>query len=279
MSARAAADAADAEVLAQVPYLAQVVAGLDAAVDEALAVRCAALGPQQLAALLRQLCRVRSRLDAAVLRCVKAVDDRDDVVPTARPGTAAAAFLQHSLGLEGRQARREADAARLLDPDTGDLPRLGAAHAAGQVSGGHVQVAVRLHHRLPASVREALIPVVDPVTGEQREARCLDVIDAMLAGQAPGLSVPAFGRVADRLREHLNPPGPDTADQRRYLQLTSLPDGSLLGRFACGPAQAVALTTVIAAGAGPQPGTAIDQHGIEQRIPDPRPPAPAGWTP
>src|SRR3954467_5074358 len=48
---------------------------------------------------------------------------------------------------------------------------------------------------------------------------------------------------------------------------------SLLGRFACGPAQALTLTTVLAALAGPRPGKAVDADGVEHDLPHDRPPA------
>ncbi len=71
----------------------------------------------------------------------------------------------------------------------------------------------------------------------------------------------------------LDPPRPGDAHRRRYLHLSRLPDGSLLGRFACGPAQALTLTTVLAALAGPRPGKAIDADGVEHDLPDERTPA------
>jgi Domain of unknown function (DUF222)/HNH endonuclease len=233
-------------------------------------VRWATVGAEQVAAAVRALYREQSRLGAAALRAVKAVDDRDDVVPIARPGTAAASFLQHSVGLERRQALLEAEAARLLDGHTGDLPAVGDAYAAGETSRAHVEVCARVHRRLSATVREGFMPVVDPVTAEQRDARCIEVADSTLAAQARVLGVAEFRHVADRLIEYLNPPGPDDAHQRRYLHLNVLADGSLLGRFACGPAQALALTTAIEAGAALRPGTGLDEHGIEHQIPDER---------
>ncbi len=73
--------------------------------------------------------------------------------------------------------------------------------------------------------------------------------------------------------QDLDPPRPGDAHRRRYLHLSRLPDGSLLGRFACGPAQALTLTTVLAALAGPRPGKAIDADGVERDLPDERTPA------
>ena len=69
-----------------------------------------------------------------------------------------------------------------------------------------------------------------------------------------------------RLVEHLDPPSPEGAHERRYLHLSQLPDGSLVGRFACGPAQALAFQAVIEAGAAPQPGRAVDADGVERDL-------------
>src|SRR3954452_20613117 len=112
------------------------------------------------------------------------------------------------------------------------------------------------------------MPVTDPVTGEVREERCIRVVDAALARHARGYTVPEFTRIADRIVTDLDPPRPGDAPRRRYLHLSRLPDGSVLGRFACGPAQALTLTTVLAALAGPRPGKAIHSGGAKHPLPD-----------
>jgi hypothetical protein len=86
LAAAQARRVADADAIADTAFLADLMAAFNAAVDDALQVRWPALSAEQLAALVRLLYRVRSRLDATVLAAVKAVDDRDDVVPVARPG-------------------------------------------------------------------------------------------------------------------------------------------------------------------------------------------------
>ena len=154
-----------------------------------------------------------------------------------------------------------------------DLAGIGAAYAAGEITRAHLDVAVGVHRRLHASVREQVMPVTDPVTGEVRDERCIRVVDAALAEHARGYTVPEFTRIADRIVQDLDPPRPGDAHRRRYLHLSRLPDGSLLGRFACGPAQALTLTTILAALAGPRPGKAIDADGVEHDLPDERTPA------
>ncbi len=273
ISTRQAQAAKDAEVLAGVPFVAEALARMAAGVDDLLAVRWAALAAPEVAATVRVLAGLQARLDAAVLASIKAVDDREDLVPAARAKTAGARFLQHALHWDRRAAARQAETARLLDGDTGELAAVGAAYAAGAITRGHVEVTTSVHRRLHARVRDALIPIVDPVTGEESQRRCIEVVAAVLARQAQALTVPEFRRAADQLVEHLDPPSPDGAHQRRYLHLAQLPDGSLIGKFACGPAQALAFAAIIAAGAAPRPGTGIDPDGIEHSLPDERTPA------
>jgi len=270
VAARRAQAAADARALASAPYVCEALERLRAAIDDLQAVRWPAVGAEQMAAAVRVLYAQHSRLDAAVLAAVRALDDRDDVVPRARPKTAGARFLHHALGLDRRVAARHAITASLLFADAGDLSAVGHAYADGLITRGHVDIAATVHHRLHASVRDQLIPVVDPATGEQGERRCIAVVDAVLARQSQVVSVPELKQIADRLIEHLDPPTPDGAHERRYLHLSPLPDGSLVGKFACGPAQALAFQAVIAAAAAPQPGSAIDPDGTEHVLPDER---------
>ncbi len=183
-----------------------------------------------------------------------------------------ARFLRDALGWDHAAAARHAGTARLLDPNGGDLPAVGQAYAAGDITRGHVEVAAGVHRRLSPRVRDTLIPVIDEVTGEEVERRCIVVVDAVLARQARGLDVPQARAAADRLIQHLDPPSPQGTHRRRHLHLTRLPDGSLQGRFACGPTQALAFHAVIAAGAAPHPGHAIDPDGIEHPLPDDRTP-------
>jgi hypothetical protein len=191
------------------------------------------------------------------------LDGHDD--GRSRPGaqSVAAGFLQHGLGVERHRARREAVAAALLDRDAGDLRVVGAALAAGEISREHADIAARVHERLGATVREVLVDGEDGV-------RCIDLVDATLARHARALTVPELRRVADRIVEHLHPPTPDGAHERRYLNVSTLPDGSLIGRFACGPAQGLVLLAAIAAGAEPRPGLCVDADGVERSLPDGR---------
>ncbi|MGZ4649688.1 MAG: hypothetical protein ACXV3A_04025, partial [Kineosporiaceae bacterium] len=250
--------------LAGAPFVADALTTFDLAVDALLDARYAALSAEQVAASVRGLQRALARVDAARLRAVKAVDDRDDVVPGARRD-AGASFLRCTLGLDSGDAHRDASAARLLDADTGDLGRLGAAYAAGLIHRGHVDVGVRVHRRLGPEVRAR----VDGETGQV----CIDAVDEVLAAQAQRVSVSVLDRFGRELVDRLNPASPEGAHDRRYLHLGMLPDGSMIGKFACGPVQALALQAAISAGARLRPGRAIDADGVAHDLPDLRSPA------
>ena len=66
-------------------------------------------------------------------------------------------FAAHALGQRPGSARRDAPWAGLLRGEVGDLPATGAAYAAGDISPAHVEVVVRAHRDLGATVREALV--------------------------------------------------------------------------------------------------------------------------
>jgi hypothetical protein len=275
--ARAAREAADADTLAGDPYLTEVLARLHEAITDLSQTRWSARGPAVLAAGLRALAREQARLDSAALRLVGDVDGRDDVVLRAKPRTAGAAFLRTALGLERHRASRDADLARLVTGEQTDLAAMGAAYAAGDITRSHVEVAASVHRRLGAAARERLMPVTDPdsvpdtgeVTGETQR-RTIEVVDAALAARARDFTVPEFARIGDRIVEALNPPSADGAHQRRYLHLSRLADGSVHGKFFCGPVQALKLTAVLAALAAPRPGRAVDADGIDHDLPDER---------
>jgi hypothetical protein len=142
--------------------------------------------------------------------------------------------------------------------------------SAGRSVEGHLEVAVGVHRRLGPTCRDELRPVADPDTGDVTDRRTIEAVDAVLAARARDFTVTELARIGDRLVETLNPPGPDGAHQRRYLTLSQLADGSLQGRFSCGPAQALKLLAVVAALAAPRPGKAIDADGVERDLPDQR---------
>src|SRR4051794_16430709 len=75
----------DAEVLAGDPLVNELVEALTATVDGLLQMRWAPRSPR-VAAAVRAVAAQQARLDSAFLGVVHAVDERDDVVPGAKPG-------------------------------------------------------------------------------------------------------------------------------------------------------------------------------------------------
>jgi hypothetical protein len=156
---------------------------------------------------------VRSAADAVYLKTVLDLDTRQDAVAGARPGKVAVTFLRQRL----RRTRAAADvtAAHALEDD---LPRLGDALAAGEVSREHVDVAVRTMKRIPQHLRDQKCAEIDTwVTGVSKE---------FAPAQTDGL--------ARRLLEVLDPDGSDTFDpnaiDRRELTITRDATGMVLIR-------------------------------------------------
>jgi hypothetical protein len=247
--------------------------------------RHAALAPEEVRALGELWERFTAGVASGRLGVLAAIDARDDVVPKARVGEAGAVFAHHGLGQRRGTARRDARWAWLLRAEVGDLPAIGAALAAGDVTAGHVEVAVRAHRDLGPVVREQLVecqvPDADP-DGDLRAAlaglsdaftarvRQIRVVDAVLAQHARRLTVAELEAVARRIVAVLNPPSAQGGHQRRFLHMSQLPDGAWVGRFSCGPGQGLLIKRALAAGSAPRPGTAVDADGVQHTIPDPR---------
>src|ERR671932_69932 len=119
--------------------------------------RHSALAPEDVRALGELWERFTAQVASGRLGVLAAIDARDDVIPKARVGDAGAVFAHHALGQRRGSARRDAHWAGLLRPEVGDLPAIGAAFAAGDVSAAHVEVAVRTHKALGATVRDRLM--------------------------------------------------------------------------------------------------------------------------
>ncbi len=162
-----------------------------------LTVRHAALAPEEVRALGEVWERFTAQVAAGRLGVLAAMDARDDVIPKAKVGDAGAVFGQHVLGQRRGTVRRDGVWASLLRPEGGDLPAVGAAFAAGDVSPAHVEVVVRAHRDLGARVRETLMdcqtPDADPDTdgvgvGEGAEGSGDDVLTGQLRAALASLS-------------------------------------------------------------------------------------------
>jgi hypothetical protein len=156
---------------------------------------------------------VRSAAEAVYLKTVLDLDTRPDAVAGARPGKVAVTFLRQRL----RRSRAAADvtAAHTLEDD---LPRLGDALAAGEVSREHVDVAVQTMKRIPQHLRD----------------HKGDEIDTWVTGVSKEFAPSQTGPLARRLLEVLDPDGSDTFDphaiDRRELTITRDATGMVLIR-------------------------------------------------
>ncbi len=178
------------ELLAVLPPVAaaSATAVLDGLAD-LQSVRHAALAPEEVRALGEVWERFTAQVAAGRLGVLAAMDARDDVIPKAKVGDAGAVFGQHVLGQRRGTARRDGVWASLLRPEGGDLPAVGAAFAAGDVSGAHVEVVVRAHRDLGARVRELLMDCQAPDPGTDADGDRPDPgADEVLAGLREALA-------------------------------------------------------------------------------------------
>src|SRR3954452_15641636 len=182
------------------PAAAACLAALDRGIDEVLDLRLAPLAPEQVSALTQMVHRLEARLAAGRLSALATIEIRDDVVPAARPGHAAATFGLHVLGQSGARARRDAHAAALLRPEVGDLPRVGAALRDGDISAGHVEVAVRAHRDLGQAARDKLIPYEEVVA-----ATAAPLVDG--GGADPGVTDDLAAAFTEMLADPSSPSG------------------------------------------------------------------------
>ena len=105
-----------------------------------------------------------------------------------KPGKATKNTLIDECRRSPAHARSDASKAQLLDPDTGALPKLSAALAAGQISAEHVDVARRCLEHLPAWVKRDHASTLDelitdhacrfsPATTKHLTKVLLDIVD------------------------------------------------------------------------------------------------------
>src|SRR5215212_9345805 len=274
-------------VAALPPVAAESAAAVLQGLAELASLRHSTLAPEDVRALGEVWERFTGQVAAGRLGVLAAMDARDDVIPKARVGQAGAVFASHVLGQRRGTARRDARWASLLRVEVGDLPAVGTAFAAGDITPAHVEVAVRAHQRLGPAVREALVECTIPDADRDRDGalraalagvsagftarvRQIGIVDAMLAHYARRHTVTELEAIADRIVTELNPPTDKAAHERRYLYMSQLPDGAWVGRFSCGPAQGLVIKRAIAAGSAPRPGIAIDADGVEHPLPDRR---------
>ncbi len=249
-------------------YLAAALQEIRDGIGDVLDARGAALTSAQARRLVREVTAVGNQLYGAQLHALRVLTGHPDTPPTrgqtSQSGPAnqsVKTYLTAGLHLDPAHAGRDLAAARLLDPDTGDLPAVGAALAAGVIGPDAVAVATRTHRALGATIRDRV---------DDDGHRLIGNVDALLADLARRHTHPELSRAADQIIQHLTDPEPRGAHHRRYLHYTPLADGSLRGRFACGPGQGALLQAALAAGSTPRPGLGIDPDGTQIPIRDDR---------
>jgi hypothetical protein len=175
-------------------------------------------------------------------------------------------FLQAALRLSPRQAAARTRAADTVGPRTGltgealppVLPAVGAAAAAGEISGEHVDALCRVLDEVPSDV-----PVDDFARVEQ-----------VLTEAARSLPPKGVADVGRRLIAYLDPDGraPSEDDQRRHrgLSITERPDGSVEGLFHLTGSAGAKLIAVLDAQSAPRPAAdgAADPRTYRQRMAD-----------
>jgi Domain of unknown function (DUF222) len=146
-----------------------VPAGIAAAaegVERALGARTWSLSPGEVRACLAEVAALAYTVEALKLSLVRASVARDD---GEAPGRETAQWLQAHLRVSAGRARADVENAALTDPEDGVLRELGAALAAGQVSGGHVDAARAAVAALPAHlVRDKRAELAEHLTGTAR---------------------------------------------------------------------------------------------------------------
>jgi hypothetical protein len=240
-------------------------AQIDAAVEQIVQAGLWAATDRESRERVKAGVRVQARVDAALMHLVKDLDSRDDAVPGSRGGKGTARFLREACRRSAARAKAEVKAARLLadgdllaeriaapDEDVEvdlevessglkGLPRLGMAYTAGQVWREHVDGAIRAVGRIPARLLEE----TDPDTG----ASGWDQVDVLLTGHARQFDPSTCQKLAGELLDRLDPDGTRSFDPdshlRRYLSMTTGPDGMTILRGQLDPAAAAVVRTAL----------------------------------
>src|SRR3954464_15937262 len=166
---------------------------------ERAALRHSALAREEVRALGGVFERFTAQVASGKLGVLAAMDARDDVIRNARVGEAGAVFGSDVLGQRRGTARRDALWAGLLRPEVGDLPAVGAAYAAGDITPAHVEVAVRAHKQVGAAARDALVECTTPDPDRDRDGQLRAALAGLSAASTPRVRQT---RIGDAMRAH-----------------------------------------------------------------------------
>lgn len=211
--------------------------------------------------------RAMASAEAARLAVIKVLDERPEAVPGASEGKVAAAFLTGRLNVDQGRANADARAAHALDADSGSLPQVGAALAAGEITREHADACVRAVARLPKRLRVVLLE--DEASGELRSG--MEIADAFLAEQCRRFPVRAIHRLVDELVRVLDPDREEDFDEDAHLRrgLSLVKDSTGMGslRMTLTPADTAVLSAMLSAAGKPRPARevlTVDDTGVEQ---------------
>ena len=248
--------------------LAGVAAMNDATAVVLDAARCAwSLSDGEARDAVEAFTRAMASAEAARLAVIKVLDERPEAVPGASAGRVAAAFLTGRLNVDPGRANADARAAHALDADSGSLPQVGAALAAGEITREHADACVRAVSRLPRRLRIVLLE--DDATGELRSG--MEIADGFLAEQCRRFPVRAIHRLVDELVRVLDPDREEDFDEDAHLRrgLSLVKDATGMGslRMTLTPADTAVLSAMLSAAGKPRPARevlTVDDTGTEQ---------------
>ncbi|WP_088290792.1 HNH endonuclease signature motif containing protein [Kineosporia sp. A_224] len=245
------------------------IAAMDAATAVVVeAARCAwSLSDGEARDAVEAFTRAMASAEAARLAVIKVLDERPEAVPGASEGKVAAAFLTGRLNVDPGRASADARAAHALDADSGSLPQVGAALAAGEITREHADACVRAVSRLPKRLRIVLLE--DDATGELRSG--MDIADAFLAEQCRRFPVRGIHRLVDELVRVLDPDREEDFDEDAHLRrgVSLVKDSTGMGslRMTLAPADTAVLSAMLSAAGKPRPARevlTVDDTGAEQ---------------
>jgi len=217
----------------------RVLADVDALVDGARGVVSApllALSTVEQGELLESLAVLERVTAAARLSVLRALSGADLTVLGA---TSLSGLVSGRLRTPPGRARAEVAAARVCDPNGGELAGMGAALAAGTVSREHVDVAVAALEQVPSRVRRQAAAVIDEF--------CVDTATRYRPGQVRNLTRAILDRL-DPDRGH-----DPQAFTRRSFTLTGDAYGMGLPSGQLDPATYAALKTALDHYSAPTP--------------------------
>jgi hypothetical protein len=240
------------------------------------------LSDAQVRDAVEDLTRLGSRVEAARLAAIRALDARPGAVAGASVGRVAATFLVGRLHVDPGRAAADVAAAHAFDPESGSLPAVGAALAEGLITKEHAVVCVKAASRLPKRLQNVQIPTdpddEDPAGAglaadsetasdggacDDAEPRVLSgaqVADRWLARQACRFGVREVGRLGDQLLALLAPERTDRFDRDAHLRrgVSFYRDSTGMGvlRAQLTPADAVLMDALLAAVSAPTPARA-----------------------